>query len=373
MKTVSLHQILAYYDGPQVVEARDTIGGHYVGLAIDDANFEFLIVGASPERLRQFRGGTIDLLALITDRPVDIGWQLAKCSDGDASTLGLSDLSWDPIRADFLPDAGFVLRSSQAVADLVKEARERNGLVMEVTLDPPEAIEHRINSDTLGQFLLVFQRMLKHAFKAWIREQPAGQFSPTGYTFAVAGLKAGSVRIELQPEQTANLFGAGESKPAVETVLRMIASADDPETAVLEVTKNRGHLASAFVSLLDVLIESQTRIQVDWADGLSDTVASASLSQDQAQKTRTRLAMVSELEGEQRIITGVLKKADVNRGTWRLQTNEDSFSGQCLDDGPSLSHVEIDSSYQFTCTERIELSPSGRERSVLYLQSLTKV
>lgn len=367
MTSVHLHQILAYYDEPQVIEARDSIGGHYVGVAIEHNEHEFLLVGVSPERLRQFRGGSIDLLGLITERPADIGWQLASLEVGDARKLNLSELSSAPISHSFLPDPGFVLHASLSVPDLVKEARERNGLVMEVTLDPPEAVEHRINSDTLGQFLLVFQRMLKHAFKAWVREQPSGQFSPTGYTFAVAGFKPGSVKIELQPEQAANLFGAGESKPAVETVIRMIASADDPDTAVQEVTKHRGHLASAFVNLLDVLIESQTRIQVDWADGLSDTVSSASLSQDQAQRTRTRLAMVSELEGEQRVITGVLKKADVNRGTWRLQTSDGSFSGQCLDEGPSLSHLEIDATYTFTCTERIELSPSGRERTVLYL------
>ena len=120
MKTVSLFQVLAYYDGPQVIEARDVIGGHYVGLAVDDADYEFLLVGASPERLNQFRGGAIDFLALILDRPAEIGWQLAKFAASDGGALLTSDPSWDPINPEFLPESGFFLLDSPVVPDLVK-------------------------------------------------------------------------------------------------------------------------------------------------------------------------------------------------------------------------------------------------------------
>lgn len=372
MNSAYLHQILAYYDGPQVIEARDTIGGHYVGVAIDHPEYEFLLVGANPERLRQFRGGAIDLLSLIMDRSSEIGWQFASIVRGPSHDLVLSGVSFDPVDPDHLPSAGFLLRGPQSVPDLVQEARERNGLVMEVTLDPPEAVNHKINSETLGQFLLVFQRMIKHAFGAWAREQPSGRYSPSGFTFAVAGLKPGSVRIELEPESASNLFGAGDSKPAVDRVLALIGSAQEPEAAVQEVAKNKGHLASAFVNLLDVLIENKTRLQVAYADGLSDKVEVVSLSEDQAQHTRTRLGLMSHIEGEQRTIAGVLKKVDVNRGTWRIETSSGSVSGQTREDGPSLGHLETDVTYQFTCTERIELSPSGRERAVLFLDSIER-
>lgn len=122
MKTLTLSQVLVYCDGPQVIEARDSIGGYYIGIAIEHPEAEFLLVGANPERLRQFRGGTIDLLSLITDRPSDIGWQLAKFVNGVDNSLELSELSWESINPDYLPAAGFVLHGSSSAPDLVKQA-----------------------------------------------------------------------------------------------------------------------------------------------------------------------------------------------------------------------------------------------------------
>ena len=75
MKTIRLHQTLFHYDGPQVFEARDRIGGHYVGvMAPDDYRDwqnEFLLAGVEPERLRQFRAGVIDLRTLLLESAPD--------------------------------------------------------------------------------------------------------------------------------------------------------------------------------------------------------------------------------------------------------------------------------------------------------------
>lgn len=370
MTSVHLNQVLVYYDGPQVLEARDSIGGHYIGIAIRDAKYEFLMVGVSPERLRQFRGGSIDLLALISERPSDVGWQLAKLADEKSNEIELSEISYDVIATRFLPEPGYVLRKPLSDSDLVKSARERNGLVMEVTLDPPEAVDHQINSSTLGQFLLVFQRMLKYAFFDWVREHPNSQKIESDYSVAVSGLKAGSVKIELQPQQTANLFGTSDVAPAVETVLEIMRRADRPDRLLLEVSAFRGHLASSFLSLLDILVEYNTRLQIDWADGLTDSVHSAYISQDVARAARTELSLITELIGVRRVVTGVLKKADVNRGTWRLESKTEVVSGKTADDGPSLSHLELDRQYQFHCTEYIELSPTGREKVTVFLNEI---
>jgi hypothetical protein len=47
---------LFYYDGPQVFEAGDSIGGHYLALMVEplDGQERYLVVGVVPERLRQF-------------------------------------------------------------------------------------------------------------------------------------------------------------------------------------------------------------------------------------------------------------------------------------------------------------------------------
>ena len=61
MKTIRHTTTLFYYDGPQVFEARDTIGGHYVAVMVEpqDGQDCYLVAGVEPERLRQFRAGLL--------------------------------------------------------------------------------------------------------------------------------------------------------------------------------------------------------------------------------------------------------------------------------------------------------------------------
>ena len=60
MKTIRHSNTLFYYDGPQIFEARDAIGGYYIAVLVDseDTSGRFLIAGVAPEQLRQFRSGT---------------------------------------------------------------------------------------------------------------------------------------------------------------------------------------------------------------------------------------------------------------------------------------------------------------------------
>ena len=79
MKTIRHENTLFYYDGPQVFEARDAIGGHYVAVTVEsDTEFDrYLVAGVSPERLRQFRSGALDLKSLLIERAEE-EWYLAE-------------------------------------------------------------------------------------------------------------------------------------------------------------------------------------------------------------------------------------------------------------------------------------------------------
>src|SRR3989338_10226462 len=90
MKTVHHTQTLFYYDGPQVFEARDVIGGHYVAVMIEPENGHdrYLVAGVAPERLRQFRAGTLDLRSLLTQGG-EGEWYLATVEAGLDQPLSL--------------------------------------------------------------------------------------------------------------------------------------------------------------------------------------------------------------------------------------------------------------------------------------------
>lgn len=63
----------SHYDGPQVLEDRDAIGGHYIAVMVDhlEDHCRYLVAGVAPERLRQFRSGILDLRTLLVDADAD--------------------------------------------------------------------------------------------------------------------------------------------------------------------------------------------------------------------------------------------------------------------------------------------------------------
>src|SRR6266516_4062207 len=146
MNTIRHTTTLYYYDGPQVFEARDAIGGHYIAVMVEpqQGKDKYLVVGIEPERLRQFRMGVLDLRALLTARD-EAEWYLAEFAEGMNAPLVLQPQSQSLAGYAHLPDPGFVLHERAAIAETVREARARNNLVLEVAVEPPEsAQEHRI-------------------------------------------------------------------------------------------------------------------------------------------------------------------------------------------------------------------------------------
>ena len=108
MKHLRYRSTLYYYDGPQVIEARDTIGGHYVGVLVDDANGldRYLCAGVAPERLDDFRNGRLDLRTLMTEGDDVVHLFATGTLD---EPLRTSDIA-DPVTLDdCLPEPGFVL------------------------------------------------------------------------------------------------------------------------------------------------------------------------------------------------------------------------------------------------------------------------
>lgn len=109
MKTIQHTNTLVHYDGAQVFEARDTIGGSYVAVMVEPENGQdrYLARGVAPEQLRQFRSGSLDLRSLLVDASEE-EWYLAATTDL-TQPLTLVPQSSPLAESQFLPDAGFVL------------------------------------------------------------------------------------------------------------------------------------------------------------------------------------------------------------------------------------------------------------------------
>jgi hypothetical protein len=124
MKSIRYKSTLVYYDGPQVVEARDPIGGHYIAVLVEPANGadRFLVAGVSPRRLREFRTGALDLRALLLDREID-EWYIGTPIGVQGKEIKLDLQSSSLTDSGLLPDAGFFLHHPDAPIDPLAEAR----------------------------------------------------------------------------------------------------------------------------------------------------------------------------------------------------------------------------------------------------------
>jgi hypothetical protein len=110
MNTITHLATLVYYDVPQVIEGRDPIGGHYVGVAIEDdaSGPRFMVVGVAPDQFALFKTGHADLRRLIVERPME-DWFIGRWLPGNTHPLSIERQPDHEVDAAFLPENGFFL------------------------------------------------------------------------------------------------------------------------------------------------------------------------------------------------------------------------------------------------------------------------
>jgi len=374
MRSIRHTKTLVYYDGPQVFEARDGIGGNYVGVMVEpDGGLDrFLIKGVSPERLRRFRAGVLDLRELLLGE-IDEDWFLGVSPGGFTESFSLTSRSDSLEQSGFLPEAGFILHDFPASDETLREARERNNLVMEISVEPPEAaVEHCIRATTLASLLNHVQTVVKHAYGTALRglsldARRAIDKSDAHLLNVVVPAAVGSFKVLFEAAKETDLLGQSEMSRALGHVDQLFEHAADPVRALQVVKEHKGHLAGAYLRLLRFLVENRTGIRYSWAEPNFTFSRVSGVSESEAGPLVDALSGVSNLGAEAVALVGTLEIVDVN-GTWRISTQEGEFSGKVRDGGPSLVGLKSGGIYRFSCMEEIEeVEGIGREVRTLYL------
>lgn len=374
MKTIRHTTTLYYYDGPQVFEARDTIGGHYVGVMVPPVGGRerYVIAGVEPERLRQFRVGALDLRALLLERS-ESSWFLAFPGATSEAPLEVELQSSALESFADLPEPGFVLHDRVTASETLSEARARNNLVVEVAVEPPEAAaEHRIRVSTLTALLGHVQTLVKHAYGWALRDLPLEtqrsiDRSEAHLLDVVVPASPGSFRVMLEASRGPDLIGHTELGRALQRIDELFAHVSDPAQTLATVKAHRGHLASAYLRLLRFLVESKTGLRYTWAEPAFHEPRGEGVSEREAGPLVEMLSSVSNLGSQPVELIGALKKADVDQGSWRLAVGDDDVAGKIKSGGPSLAGLKLESRYRFQCLEEIEETQGGREQRTLYL------
>ena len=371
MKTIQHTTTLFYYDGPQVFEARDAIGGHYVAVLGPTAGSRasYLVAGVPPERLRLFRCGLVDLRTLLTDSDEQELYTATATASLD------QPLALDPLRrpltdSGLLPDSGFLLHDHPTDDYVLKEARERNNLIMAMAADPPEAAsQHRIRANTLAELLHRVQSMVKNAYRAAMRvNPPLSRRQDDDILDVVVPASAGSFRIVLEAATMPDLFGRSGIALALRRMDELFENAASPETTLTVARANRGHLAGSYLKLLRFLVKNNTGLHYSWAEPASTRPHDHAVSQAEAEPLVDALSGVTNLGVEKISLDGEFDKFNRGSGDWGLRTEDGMRSGKVREGGPSLDGLEVGGHYRFYCDEEIEeIDITGREARTLYL------
>ena len=377
MKTITPTEILVYYDGVDVFVGHDPIGGHYIGMIVNRADGidQYLVVGVSPDRLRQFRSGALDLRTLLLESPGD-EWFLTQADGEPGQPLVLKPQSGSLLTSDLLPDEGFQLDDVSVDELALQLAQERGKVVFEFSAEPPEtAFGHRMRMATLAGLLTNVQTIVKHAYQNALRDLPTSARSSIDTTDAhlmdvVVPAMEGSYRVVLEAAKPPDMFGSGELVRGLRRLDEVFVSAEDPDGAQEILQAHRGHLAGSYIRLLRFLSEHQTGLRYGWADPTFSEVRHGGVTQVVAHQLAESLSGVTSLTTETVTLSGAFVRVNLETGDWGLLTDEGRKAGKIGVGGPSLDGLVTNRQYRFECTEDIEVDATGREKHTLYLQSI---
>jgi len=373
MKTILHTATLLYYDGPLIFEGRDLIGGNYVATLIDDADGAdvYAVVGVSPESLRRFRAGAVDLKSLMLETP-DEQWYIAHPEGGEDVPIRLQPQTSPLAESDFLPDDGLVLYDDYIDDLALIEARERDNVVLEFSIDQSEARQgYRLGAETLAGVLSHIQRIVKYSYRREMRDRPA-HVAKDGYLMDVVIPAApGSFRVVLEATKPSGMFGYDGLAFAMERMDEVFESVADPSKAVERLRDDKGHLARSCINLLEFLADIGAGLRYSWAEPRLTAARHRGVSQVEAGNLSRILSEFVNVRREDATLEGELERANRSAGNWALLTKEGVKSGKIRDDEISLNDLEIGKRYRFDCVEEIKVDSVGRERRVLYLKKFS--
>ncbi len=376
MKTVTPNTVLDYYDGIQIFTANDEIGGQYIATMVgtEGDHGRYLVTGVSPSNLHLFRCGEMDLRALLLTSPSHerfVTIASGKFSDPLSLTLVEEPLE----QSSLLPEDGFFLEDEPIQDPLVSQAKARNNLVLELITTPPESVAgHRMRANALGKLILQMQSFIRLAHQAELRA--ARQVSRRIRSISNAHLMdvtvpaaIGSYRIVMEPANPPDMFGHSELSGAMERIDRVFASGNDLATARKNLEEHKGHLAGSYIKLMRLLADGGTGLQYRWATADSVESRYAGVSRVQASQLADALEMAIELSTETVNVRGRLEHANDRLGTWCVVDDDGSRNYGRVENPNELDGLTIGASYEFSCTEEINIDATGKESTTLTLQA----
>ena len=266
MKTILHTNTLMHFDGIVLFEARDPLGGHYIASHIDEADGldRYAVVGVSPDSLRSFRIGVLDLRSLMLEMP-DGQWYITRPTADVDTPIQLEPQTGRLEDTNYLPEPGLILYDDFIDDLALLEARSRRNTVLEFSAEPPEAADdHRMRVETLVGLLTRIQDIVKYSYQSALQDRSTkSSAAPDGYLMDVVVPAApGSFRVILEAAKR----GDDDLLSGLHRMDEVFESAMYPDEAPERLRPHEGCLAETYIDLLNFLAEKNTGLRYSWAD-----------------------------------------------------------------------------------------------------------
>ncbi|HCI12943.1 MAG: hypothetical protein A2063_07615 [Gallionellales bacterium GWA2_60_142] len=362
---------LIYYDGHQLVIVKDEVDTYFLCILTGDDAGDLLYcsVAISRARYSSLINNQIDVRDAFVRHEAEHWYQL-RTSDITSPQCTLHTMS-GAIPENFLPDVGLMASPPATSDELVFFSKERNNIVSEISVEPPEASEHNISAKTLSLLLDAFQGLVKRGIYATRKRQKsaAQPLAVDAHIVDVCAFVPGSFKIRFESRAGLDLIGDSDMESALGLIEKVLSSSAEPEKIAAVLEGYKGHFVTNLIKLLRVASENKTYLKLSWAKPSFNRVRSISIEHRHIPPLLALLTSKEEMLIETIVLVGLLKKADVDSGAWRIKNDDDGkeYSGSLHESGLSLSGLKTDSRYKVVCIERIEEAPfTGKETVNLY-------
>lgn len=259
-------EVFDYYDGPKFYSCRDKVGQIFLVYWIDEtaSSSSWLYLRISQERYISLKSGNISIAAALAKPEEGCAFVVTSLnSDFLVEEISADNISneWLPLENDFLELPTQTLPAKTAGAQ--ETAQRTNRQVIDIAFDKLSNT-YEMGASKLGQLLHSLQNVI---YALACDEQKDVRRVPEEIKFKseflVTGLFASSFGVRLQ-SKGADIFGTDETGRAVESLSKLIASLQVPESIPEELHRFNVLSRSRFKHLLRVLIDSQVSIKADW-------------------------------------------------------------------------------------------------------------
>ena len=341
-----LHYVrtLVYYDGPQVFEARDSIGGHYIAVLGAGEQTRYLVAGVAPGHLRMFCDGESDLRQLVAESDADCRYMSETVPSAEGEELAFESFL-GPLDG-FLPDHGFVLDDLPS-ADLVAGGNLR----LELKLDPG-----RMATGGYTDLIHNVQVLARHTIST-LREASESWRLNDGMLDVVTPAAAGSFRILLEASGRQGPKFRSKLAQALRLIDSLFQHSEDPEKALAAVMEYPVEVAATYLKLLRILDKNETGLRYSWAGREIQGVRRGAVSRREARALAALAATLYRRRSARQTFVrdGELYRCNTGTGFWGLWTDTGRVLGRVRGDGPDLSGLRVGGQYRFFCEAEYDL------------------